>query len=114
MKNVWMDCDPGHDDFFALILCATHPSLHLLGVSTTAGNQSIEKTTKNALRALKLLNKKVPVVQGLEKPLLLPGNVCPEIHGESGLDLPDTEEGKRLEKKFQDLASLNEKSGEID
>jgi hypothetical protein len=40
---VWLDCDPGHDDAFALILAVHHPKLELIGVSTVAGNQSVEK-----------------------------------------------------------------------
>ena len=47
---VLLDCDPGHDDAIALLLALASPELELLGVTTVAGNQSLEKTTANAIR----------------------------------------------------------------
>ena len=42
---VLLDCDPGHDDAIALLLALGSPELELLGVTTVAGNQTVEKTT---------------------------------------------------------------------
>jgi inosine-uridine nucleoside N-ribohydrolase len=50
----WLDCDPGHDDAFAIILAAYSEKIKLLGISTVAGNQTIEKTTENALKCMNL------------------------------------------------------------
>lgn len=50
----WLDCDPGHDDSFAIILAAYSPQIKLIGISTIAGNQTIEKTTHNALTVMNL------------------------------------------------------------
>jgi inosine-uridine nucleoside N-ribohydrolase len=47
-KPVWLDCDPGHDDVMAIIMACFNPGLNLLGISTVAGNQSVEKTFQNA------------------------------------------------------------------
>ena len=43
-----LDCDPGHDDAIALLLALGSPELEVLGVTTTYGNQTLEKTTANA------------------------------------------------------------------
>jgi purine nucleosidase len=51
---VLLDCDPGHDDAIALLLALASPELELLGVTTVAGNQTIEKTTANAIRVIEL------------------------------------------------------------
>ena len=95
MTSVWLDCDPGHDDAFAILLC-DHPKLKLLGISTVHGNQTVEKTTTNAINTLAWgAMKNIPVVKGLSKPLVLPLHVCPEIHGVSGLDgakFPETDQ----------------------
>ena len=49
-----LDCDPGHDDAIALLLALASPEIELVGVTTTHGNQTLEKTTDNALRVLAL------------------------------------------------------------
>jgi hypothetical protein len=49
---VWLDCDPGHDDAMAIVLAGHSPRLRLVGVSTVASNQSVDKTTRNALDTL--------------------------------------------------------------
>ena len=85
-QDVWLDCDPGHDDALAIVLACHSPELRLLGVSTVHGNQSLPKTTANALRVLHACGARVPVVPGAPKPLLRPAVACPEVHGESGLD----------------------------
>lgn len=50
----WLDCDPGHDDSFAIILAAYSENIKLIGISTVSGNQTIEKTTENALNVMNL------------------------------------------------------------
>ena len=127
---LWVDCDPGHDDAFALYLAAwgtvddgdgsggddvdamikTPPPLVLAGVSTVAGNQSIEKTTANARRVLdwidwggtrdrgacrfswachRFMSDYCRVYEGAGQPLLREARICDEIHGQSGLDSVD-------------------------
>ncbi|MEU4161174.1 nucleoside hydrolase [Actinoplanes sp. NPDC026670] len=85
-----VDCDPGHDDALALLLAAGDPRARLLGVTTVAGNQTLEKTTRNALRVLALAGAHdVPVAAGCDRPLVGELNVAEDIHGASGLDGPD-------------------------
>ena len=95
---LWLDCDPGHDDAFALILAChgLNPAVIVAGVSTVCGNQTVDKTTDNALRVLHLLGRDdVQVHKGASKPLIRPTRNCPEIHGESGLDGPDIPDAGR-------------------
>ena len=84
-----LDCDPGHDDAIALLLALASPEVELLGVTTTYGNQTLEKTTQNALRVLELVGRTdVPVAAGAERPLERELVVAAHVHGESGLDGP--------------------------
>jgi inosine-uridine nucleoside N-ribohydrolase len=84
-----LDCDPGHDDAIALLLALASPELELLGVTTTYGNQTLEKTTANALRVLELAGRTdVPVAAGAAAPLERELVVAAHVHGESGLDGP--------------------------
>ena len=84
-----LDCDPGHDDAIALLLALGSPELELLGVTTTYGNQTLAKTTANALRVLELAGRgDVPVASGASAPLERELVVAAHVHGESGLDGP--------------------------
>jgi inosine-uridine nucleoside N-ribohydrolase len=86
---VVLDCDPGHDDAIALLLALASPEVELLGVTTTYGNQTLEKTTANAIRVLELVGRTdVPVAAGADRPLLRELAVAAHVHGESGLDGP--------------------------
>ncbi|CAL5867296.1 uncharacterized protein PFLUO_LOCUS1511 [Penicillium psychrofluorescens] len=87
---LWLDCDPGHDDAFAILMAAHHPSLTLLGITTIHGNASLEKTTANAGSILEAIGKpEIPVYPGSHKPFCRPALHAPDIHGESGLDGTD-------------------------
>jgi inosine-uridine nucleoside N-ribohydrolase len=85
-----LDCDPGHDDAIALLLALASPELDLLGVTTVSGNQTLEKTTANAIRVLDHLGRTdVPVAAGAPRPLVRERYVAAYVHGETGLDGPD-------------------------
>ena len=88
-RPVILDCDPGHDDAIALLLALASPEIELLGVTTVYGNQTLEKTTANALRVLDLVERDdVPVAAGAGRPLRRELTVASHVHGESGLDGP--------------------------
>ncbi len=87
---ILLDCDPGHDDAIALLLALASPELELLGVTTVAGNQSLEKTTANAIRVLDFAGRDdVPVAAGADRPLVREPYVAAYVHGDTGLDGPD-------------------------
>jgi inosine-uridine nucleoside N-ribohydrolase len=84
-----LDCDPGHDDAIALLLALASPEVELVGVTTVHGNQTLEKTTDNALRVLTFAGRTdVPVAMGADRPLRRELHVAAHVHGESGLDGP--------------------------
>ncbi|HEY9324813.1 MAG TPA: nucleoside hydrolase [Agromyces sp.] len=90
---VIIDCDPGHDDVFALWLAAGHPSLDLVAVTTVGGNVPLEHTTRNARIALSVAGvTDVPVAAGAAGPLVRPLQTAEWIHGENGLGGPQLPE----------------------
>ncbi|MEO8290260.1 MAG: nucleoside hydrolase [Gaiellaceae bacterium] len=90
MIPVLIDCDPGQDDAIALLLALASPEVDVVGVTTVAGNQTLEKTTANALRVLELAGRAdIPVAAGAERPLVGELVVAADAHGETGLDGPD-------------------------
>jgi inosine-uridine nucleoside N-ribohydrolase len=85
--KVIIDCDPGHDDVFAIGLAASF--CNILGITTVVGNSIIENTTTNALIAADVFGlHNVPVLMGAKTPLS--GNIdhVTQAHGASGLDGP--------------------------
>ena len=89
MTRIVLDCDPGHDDAIALLLALASPEVELLGVTTVAGNQTLEKTTANAIRVLEFVGRDIPVAAGADRPLVRDQVVASNVHGETGLDGPD-------------------------
>jgi pyrimidine-specific ribonucleoside hydrolase len=93
MDKVILDCDPGHDDAFAIMLAAQN--LDLLGITTIGGNCSLENVTRNALKVLEVLGRTdIPVYAGHAGPLVAPLVTAPQFHGESGMDGPVLPEPK--------------------
>jgi inosine-uridine nucleoside N-ribohydrolase len=66
-----IDCDPGHDDAIAILLALASPEeVELIGVTTVAGNQTLDKTTHNALVTLEIGGRPdIPVAAGADAPL---------------------------------------------
>ena len=84
-----IDCDPGHDDAIAILLALASPEVELIGVTTVAGNQTLDKTTRNALVTLEVAGRSdVPVAVGAEAPLRRDLRTAAHVHGETGLDGP--------------------------
>jgi pyrimidine-specific ribonucleoside hydrolase len=85
-----LDCDPGHDDAIAILLALASPEVELVAITTVSGNQTVDKTTDNALKILELAGRTdVPVYRGAERPIVRERDVAAHVHGESGLDGPD-------------------------
>ena len=86
MCKVLWDMDPGIDDALALILALTSPEIQILGITTVAGNASVEMTSANARRVLEYLNvESVPIAAGAANPLNHPLEDALGHHGPDGL-----------------------------
>ncbi|KAF2125826.1 Inosine/uridine-preferring nucleoside hydrolase [Dothidotthia symphoricarpi CBS 119687] len=84
---LWLDCDTGHDDAYALLLSAHDPRVQLLGVTTVHGNAALDQTTFNTRAILEALGRRdVKVYAGAAKPIVRDAVHAADIHGESGLD----------------------------
>lgn len=109
-RSIIIDCDPGHDDAIALILALASPELNVAAVTTCAGNQTPDKTLRNALRILTLLKRQdIPVAGGVLKPLLRELIIADNVHGESGLDgpsLPDPDFAPQADNAVELMARI--------
>ncbi len=87
-KSIIIDCDPGKDDAIALFLAmASEDELDILGITTVAGNVSLELTQKNARFLCEIAGRPdLPVFAGARSPLKLPLVTAEHVHGKSGLE----------------------------
>jgi purine nucleosidase len=90
---VILDCDPGHDDVFAIWLAAAHPNIDLRAVTSVAGNGLLEHTTHNARVALTVAGvDDVPVAVGAAEPIAETLRPADWIHGANALGGPELPE----------------------
>jgi len=88
-----IDCDPGHDDAMAILLALASPELEVRALTTVAGNQTLDKTTRNALVVLEVAGRTdIPVAAGADAPLRRELHTAAHVHGVSGLDGPELPE----------------------
>lgn len=89
MKDIWIDCDPGHDDALAILTSIAYSEqINILGISTIGGNQTLEKVTRNAQNILSFVNAHILLVKGQEGPLVRQLEPAEEAHGSTGMDGP--------------------------
>jgi inosine-uridine nucleoside N-ribohydrolase len=83
-QKIIIDTDPGVDDALAIMLACTSPEIEILGICTVFGNTSTENATNNALTLMQIMDKNIPVFQGISKPVY--GGFKPaNSHGQNGL-----------------------------
>jgi inosine-uridine nucleoside N-ribohydrolase len=115
---ILIDCDPGHDDAIALLLALASPELEILGVTTVAGNQTLEKTTANALRVLEFAGRTdLAVAAGADRPLVRDPYFAAYVHGDTGLDGPELPpaQGSPVDRHAADFLAdkIREGDGEV-
>jgi purine nucleosidase len=89
-KRIIIDTDPGQDDAIAILLALASPDeIDVLGITTVAGNVSLELTKKNARIVCELAGKsEIRVFAGCDRPLSRPLVTAEHVHGKTGLDGP--------------------------
>ena len=103
-----LDGDPGHDDAIAWVLAAADKRFDIKAITTTAGNQTIEKVTLNARKIATLLKLDVEVAAGRSTPLISELMIAPGYHGVSGLDGPKLPEPQVSQSKLSAVEKMAE------
>jgi purine nucleosidase len=80
-----LDCDPGTDDAFAILLALASPELEVLAITVAGGNVGLDCTLPNALALVALAGADVPVYAGADRPLLGAFVNETRVHGVDGL-----------------------------
>jgi len=85
-KRIIIDTDPGVDDAFAFLLALSSPEIKLEALTTTQGNVTLDKATRNALSILELCKAvHIPVAAGSTLPLVQPLRASTDVHGSTGV-----------------------------
>jgi inosine-uridine nucleoside N-ribohydrolase len=80
-----LDVDTGVDDAIAIALAVARET-NLVGISTVAGNVSVDVATRNTLDVLSHLGRSdVPVHRGASRPLVASFRDALHVHGDNGL-----------------------------
>ncbi|MEO8906507.1 MAG: nucleoside hydrolase, partial [Microbacteriaceae bacterium] len=65
------------------------PEITLAAITTVAGNQTLDKVTRNALAVATIAGiTDVPIAAGMARPLVRTQSTAASIHGDSGMDGP--------------------------
>lgn len=85
-KPIWIDCDTGVDDTFAILTALGLEELEILGVSAVVGNTHLEQGYKNSRDVLSLGGREdIKVYKGAETPLVRPAADASYFHGKNGV-----------------------------
>ena len=89
-RRVWLDADPGFDDWLAMLMLAATPGIDWIGMSVVAGNAPLPNTLANALAIRQFHSLRVPIFAGCDKalstrPADLPRITAQSILGEIGM-----------------------------
>lgn len=112
---VIMDVDTGIDDAVALMLAMSAEELDIKGITTVAGNQTIEKTTRNTLDVVEYFGRQdIPVARGYSKPLVREQIIAAYAHGESGLGTAVLPEAKKHAEELDAVSFIRKALEESD
>ncbi|WP_049972274.1 nucleoside hydrolase [Haladaptatus cibarius] len=81
-----LDVDPGNDDAIALFIALADDDVDVVGITTVAGNTTVDNATRNTLSLLELVDRTdVPVAKGAGRPLADELEMAEHVHGPDGL-----------------------------
>lgn len=110
-ERIIIDTDPGVDDALAILLALASPEIELEALTTTQGNVTVERATRNALAVLELAKAgHIPVAQGSSLPLVQPLRASAIVHGESGIGNSRLPEPKNKQSPMHAVDFLIEKT----
>jgi purine nucleosidase len=101
-----IDTDTASDDAVALIMALRSPQVGVLGITTVAGNVSVQQATRNALYTAELCGSNVPVFMGAQEPLNRPHQSAHWFHGRDGLGDHGYPPPKRSHEKVPALEAI--------
>ena len=105
-----IDTDPGHDDAIAIMtLLGASKAPRIAGICTVAGNQTIEKVSRNMLKIIELTKSRIPVAAGSARPLVRELETGAAAHGDTGMDGPILPDPKIQTVSSDGVGFLNEK-----
>ena len=84
-RPLLIDCDPGVDDTFAILLAASRPEFEIVAINPVAGNVPLSHTTENTLRLVKYLDLQCRVGIGADRPISRTLQTAAHVHGSNGL-----------------------------
>jgi purine nucleosidase len=89
VSRVWLDCDPGFDDWMAWLLLEAQafatPTVQLQGISLTHGNTSLVQVSANAQAIGSLMGFTTPVFLGAAQALRGRGETAERVLGPQGM-----------------------------
>ncbi len=88
LKPLIIDSDPGQDDAIAILVAlASSEHLKILGITTVAGNVSLDLTQRNARLICDLAGRnESKIYAGCSRPLIQDLVTAEDFHGATGLD----------------------------
>lgn len=100
-RKILIDCDPGFDDAIAITAAHKIKDIDIIGLTVTAGNASLNNTSKNALNLLDTLGWDIPVSLGAPAPLVISRELSDEKSGIGNIKL------KTSTNKFHPHGAIN-------
>lgn len=118
MKKIIIDCDPGVDDAFALLLACKCNELDILGITTVAGNCSLDDATNNTFKMLDMAGRNdILVYKGSDRSLIKENVDAEEVHGIGGLGGVSFEKIDRMPEDMNAIdyliSTVNKYPGEV-